>query len=152
MTEAVLIAGGNLGDVEEALGEACELLEQRAGRVAARSGICRSAAWGFDAPDFLNQVWVLETTLSPEALLNAAEEVERTLGRTEKSRGGAYRSRTMDIDIVFYGDRVIDTPRLAVPHPLMELRRFVLEPLAEVMPGRRHPVSGLTVAEMLEKV
>lgn len=150
MTEVVLIAGGNLGDVEGALRTALGKVGERIGRIVQTSGIYASEAWGFDAPQrFLNQVWIVETTLEPEAVLDLAQQIEREAGRTEKSAGGVYRSRTMDIDLLFYGDRVIRTPRLTVPHPLMERRRFVMEPLCEIMPGRTHPVSGQSMRELL---
>ncbi len=152
METAVLIAGGNLGDVRGALAEALEMT-RAAGEIKAVSGIYESAPWGFDAQErFLNQVWVLETPLGPEELLDSLQETEMALGRTAKTAGGGYASRTMDIDILFYGDRVIDTPRLRIPHPLMAQRRFVLEPLAETCAGMIHPVSGKSVEQLLDEL
>lgn len=158
-TEAILIAGGNRGDAERMLERVERELERTAGRITARSGIYRTAAWGFASEDFLNRVFVLETPLGAEALLDAVQDAERAAGRDreaeerEKSRTGQrYASRTADIDILFYGSECIDTPRLKVPHPLMAERMFVLGPLDEVAPHKVHPETGLTVRDMLLKL
>ena len=106
--------------------------------------------------NFLNQALVVETALTAHEVLAAAMEIESELGR-RRPQGGAdgpkgervYHSRTMDIDIIFYNDEVIDTPELTVPHPRMHERRFVLEPLAEIIPEYRHPVLKKTVGEMV---
>lgn len=160
MTEAVLITGGNRGDVRQTLQRALERIGERIGRVTAASRCYESAPWGFDdAQPFWNQVAVVETELAPQALLAQMQAIEAELGRdrtaeaAEKSRSGArYTGRTLDIDLLFYGGERIDLPELQVPHPAMAGREFVLVPLCEVMPGRRHPVTGKTVREMLEAV
>lgn len=156
MTEAILIAGGNRGDVEAALGRVRALIGERAGTVTRCSGLYRSPAWGFDSAEFTNRVFVVETALPPEKLLETAIAIENELGRDrraeedEKKRTGQpYGSRTMDIDILFYDDRTVDLPGLKIPHPLFRERRFVLEPLAEAAPEKIDPVSGKTAAELL---
>ena len=110
---------------------------------------------------------MLQTQLEPLALLDTVQAIERSLGRvrdevsTAASRDGApgstpasrqYHSRPIDIDLLFYGDRIIDLPRLQIPHPLIAQRAFVLRPLAEVLPDYRHPVTGLTARDMLEQL
>ena len=106
--------------------------------------------------NFLNQALVVETALTAHEVLAAAMDIESELGRRRPQGGAAgpkgervYHSRTMDIDIIFYNDEVIDTPELTVPHPRMHERRFVLEPLAEIIPEYRHPVLKKTVREMV---
>lgn len=131
MARATLLAGGNLGDVAAALEQARALIEQQVGTIVRATSVHRTAAWGMEqAPDFLNRIWVVETPLAPEALLDAIEAIERQLGRT--SKGKPYRSRTMDIDILYYDHLRVETPRLTIPHPLIGQRKFVLELLDEL--------------------
>lgn len=152
MASAVLITGGNLGDRHANLARARELIACRAGTLTAVSEVMESAPWGFEAAEgFLNQVVVCETDLAPEELLTVLQGIENELGRVRSGNPG-YESRTMDIDILFYGNEIVDTPSLHIPHPLMGQRRFVLEPLCGVMPSFRHPVSGESVSEMLKRI
>ena len=119
--------------------------------------ICyESEPWGFSGDRFSNQALEVSTDLAPEEVLDAVQRIECELGRNraaetlEKARtGAAYVSRPIDIDILFYDDAVIRSERLTVPHPRLAEREFALVPLCEIMRGRRHPVSGLTVAQML---
>ncbi len=168
MIDVVLLTGGNLGPVAQTLALAREALIEQVGPEKACSGVWKSEPWGFEAPQcFLNQVLVLQTQLEPLALLDTVQAIERSLGRvrdevsTAASRDGApgstpasrqYHSRPIDIDLLFYGDRIIDLPRLQIPHPLIAQRAFVLRPLAEVLPDYRHPVTGLTARDMLEQL
>lgn len=158
MAKAVLLTGGNRGDAEQMLHKAEERIAERIGTVTRTSRCYESAPWGFEAEQsFRNQVLEVETELEPEALLDAVLAIEAELGRDrdgearEKRRTGQrYASRMLDIDILFYDDEVIRTPRLEVPHPRMGGREFVLRPLCELMPERRHPVTGERIGEMLK--
>ncbi len=160
MHRITLLLGGNRGDMLSTLRRAVELLGERVGKVVTQSRIYKSEAWGFHSEEvFSNQAVVLMTNLEPLALLDATQAIEQELGRdrtmeaAEKlSSGERYCSRTMDIDIMFYDDEVIRTPRLTIPHPLMQEREFALEPLAEVEGERRHPVLGRTISELLNKI
>ena len=142
-----------MGDVKTRLQNAQRLINQHAGPVMRCSHRYKSRAWGFDAEEeFSNQVLEVDTDLMPEQLLDALQAIERELGRDReaeqslKQRTGArYTSRPIDIDILFYDDRVIRTERLTVPHPLIQEREFVLVPLCEWMRDYRHPVLGKTV-------
>jgi 2-amino-4-hydroxy-6-hydroxymethyldihydropteridine diphosphokinase len=137
--------GSNLGDREESLLRAVDLLRERI-EVSAVSSFRETEPWGYvDQPAFLNAAVEVETELGPRELLEVLLEVERVLGRTRE--GPRYGPRTIDIDLLLYGDEVVDEPGLTVPHPRLHERRFALEPLAEldpelVVPGRG-PVGDL---------
>lgn len=156
MERVVLITGGNRGPREELIERARTLINERVGRVVRASSPMESEAWGFQAEaPFLNQVLLVESSLEPLELLAVTQQIEQELGRdrtleTAEKRltGEPYASRSMDIDILYYGDRVIDHARLQIPHPRLEERAFVLRPLAEVLPTWRDPRSGKRVEEL----
>jgi len=144
---AYLLIGGNIGDRFDNLSGAREWIGLRCGRLARSSAIYETAAWGFeDQPDFLNQVLELETTLPPRSLLQAILGVEAEMGRQRDLR---YGPRTIDIDILLYGDLAVDAPDLRIPHPRLSDRRFALEPLAELAADLRHPCTGQSIRSML---
>jgi len=149
MNKAVLILGGNIGDRAENLALSVNMIESEAGEIIVKSDIYETEPWGFETDKgFLNMVIVLSTNLTAGELLTALQSIEERLGRKRRESGG-YISRTIDIDILFFNDDVIDTDRLKIPHPLMHKRRFTLRPLADVLPGYIHPVLGKPVKEML---
>lgn len=142
--------GSNLGDRERLMARAIELLSQSLGSPLCVSTTIETEPVGFSSPNpFLNLVALFSTDLSPLELLSVTEEVERRLGRTVKTRRGcSYSDRPMDIDILLYGDRVINSERLTLPHPRMHERAFVLVPLAEVAPDIVHPILGKSIEEL----
>ncbi|UCV12466.1 2-amino-4-hydroxy-6-hydroxymethyldihydropteridine diphosphokinase [Dechloromonas denitrificans] len=145
MNLAYVALGANLGDpastVRAAFGALANLPESR---VVHCSSLYRTAPVGItEQPDFINAVAALETTLAPEALLDALLDLEQRFGRIRAERNGP---RTLDLDVLLYNDLEIDLPRLILPHPRLHLRAFVLQPLAEIAPNlqlpRRGPISA----------
>jgi len=145
---AYLGLGSNLGDRQANLAKAIELLGQRL-RLEKVSSIYDSGPVGnVDQPRFLNLVCQITTHLTPTGLLALAKGIESRLGRV----GPSGAPRTIDIDILFYGDQVLKTPELVIPHPRLTERAFVLVPLVEIAPDLVHPVSGKTAKELLKAV
>lgn len=142
--------GTNLGDKEQNLRLAVRKIEERVGKVVSLSAFYATAPWGFSSEHtFLNAATCVETLLPPLSVLHLTQEIEREIGRTHKSVGGVYSDRVIDIDLLLYGDRVLDTPELKLPHPLMHERRFVMEPLAEIAPDLVHPILKKKMRELL---
>jgi 2-amino-4-hydroxy-6-hydroxymethyldihydropteridine diphosphokinase len=148
LVTAYLGLGSNLGNRENNLEEALKLLGQRM-KIGKISSTYDTAPLGnVNQPRFLNLACQVFTRLSPEGLLALAKGIELKMGRY--SRSG--EPRTIDIDILLYGDTVVDTRDLKVPHPAMAEREFVLAPLAEIAPDAVHPVTKKTVREMREAI
>ena len=135
MTDRLYLSlGSNLGDREAVLLEAVKRIDERVGKVLVRSSFYYSKPQGFVSEnDFVNLVVRCSTSLSPYEVLWLTQEIERELGRTQKSHDGIHHDRTIDIDILIYGDEDINTPELVSPHPLMRERDFVMIPLREIM-------------------
>jgi len=145
-----LILGGNSGDRMDNLLRAVDMLRVEAGRVVALSAVYESEPWGFDDPCwFLNQVAVVKTSLAPLNLLECIQRIEQTLGREHSHEG--YHARTMDIDILLYGNQIIDFPGLVIPHLRIAERMFVLQPMTELAPDLEHPVLHCTMEQLRDK-
>lgn len=146
---AYLGLGSNMGDRPRMLASAVEWLAGCDLRVVRRSRVYETPPWGkTDQLSFLNQVIEVETALGPEALLARVRRVEESLGRVRAERWGP---RTIDVDILLYGDLVVSRPELTIPHAEMRRRAFVLVPLAEIAPGLRLP-TGEAVETLLEEL
>lgn len=143
--------GTNLGERTCNLKQAIHELSLVLGTPLAVSSFMESEAWGYTSRNmFMNAVACFETDLQPLELLDAVENVEWRMGRTSKSTDGGYSDRIIDIDILFYGDIAMSTPRLTVPHPLLHRRLFVLRPMVEIAPSFVHPLLDKTVARLLD--
>ena len=143
-----LLLGANLGERYHTLAQAREQLTKRVGAVLQASPIYETAAWGLtDQPAYLNQVLLLETAHSPEAVLAETQAIEEALGRVRAERWGA---RVIDIDLLLYNDLILNTPALTLPHPYLHLRRFTLQPLADIAPDLVHPALKQTIGQLLE--
>ena len=142
-----LLLGGNLGDRRLNLEKAKSEIINRIGEVLEFSSLYETEAWGVhDQPDFLNQVLLVNTNLSPEELLFSCLEIEKKLGRVRKVHWG---ERLIDIDILFIEDKIINTQRLTVPHPEVQNRRFTLQPLCELASDFIHPVLNANIEKLL---
>jgi 2-amino-4-hydroxy-6-hydroxymethyldihydropteridine diphosphokinase len=144
-----LLLGSNQGQAEENLLKARQLLTERVGNIIRASSVYFTAAWGnTDQPDFFNQVLEISTKFPPEMLLEHVLEIEKDLGRVRKEKWGP---RIIDIDILLYHDRIINTPSLSIPHPGIADRRFTLVPLDEIASELIHPVLHKSTRKLLEE-
>ncbi len=142
-----ILLGGNIGDRMKIFRETIGLISCRIGEVRSRSAYYETESWGFRSELFLNQAIIVETRIDPLEVLHEAQNIEKEMGRVRKS--DSYEARPIDIDLLFYDDLQMESQELTLPHPRMDQRRFVLEPLAEIAPDKKHPATGLTVREML---
>lgn len=151
MTRCFIALGGNVGDVEQTFRRALDLLGAHPKiELVRESSRYRTAAMGGNAGgDYLNAVAELETELSPRDLLQVLQQIEEECGRVRTVRWGP---RTLDLDLLLYGDEVISEPDLQVPHPASWYRRFVLDPLAEIAPDIVHPEQLTTIAEVRHRL
>jgi 2-amino-4-hydroxy-6-hydroxymethyldihydropteridine diphosphokinase len=142
-----ILLGTNLGNKVLNLEQARAALERQAGVIKKASSLYKTSAWGkTDQPDFLNQVTELESELSPQEMLRTILSIELDMGRTRTEHWG---SRLIDIDILLYGDVILDSAELRIPHPQMINRRFTLTPLAEIAADVVHPVHKKKIHELL---
>ena len=160
MAKAIIITGGNVGDVKDTLRRAQQAINQELGIILRCSHNYESKAWGFtSAENFYNQAIILDTDFTPEELLEKVLEIELKLGRNREEEaaikaqtGERFAPRKIDIDILFYDDEVIDTPTLKIPHPLIQDRDFVLRPLNEIAPDKVHPILRKTIHTLFEEM
>lgn len=148
-TAVYLSLGSNTGDRKSYLQKALEALSAKV-QILKISPIYETPSWGFEGNDFYNLCLMGETRLSAAALLPFILDIEKRLNRVRHA-GQGYQNRTIDIDILFFGGQVIQTPSLQIPHPRIGQRLFVLKPLSDIAPKLAHPVEGYSIAELLAK-
>ena len=150
MIKLYILLGGNLGDKQLIFSEARAMLSQQVGTITNQSAIYETEPWGFESTDiFWNQAIEMSTDLSPEEVLQQTKQIEQALGRIRKAN--QYDSRTIDIDILFYGDQIIELKNLIVPHPRIQERKFALAPLSEINPKLIHPGFQKSIRQLLEE-
>jgi len=141
--------GGNIGNKQFNFVKVCRIIENELGEITKTSSVYETPPWGFEAKEnFWNQVLLIETEYSPNELLQKIHDIETSFGRKRESE--KYSSREMDIDILYFDNRKIETESLVLPHPRIPQRLFVLVPLTEIAPNFMHPALHLTSTEMLE--
>ncbi|MGQ4648590.1 2-amino-4-hydroxy-6-hydroxymethyldihydropteridine diphosphokinase [Lyngbya aestuarii] len=147
---AAIALGSNLGDSPKILEDALKILAQAPGiNLCASSSWYKTAAVGPPQPDYLNGCALLDVQLTPQQLLITLLEIEKQLGRVRRERWGP---RTLDLDLLLFNDLILNTPQLQIPHPHMQKRAFVLVPLAEIAPEWIEPISGATIAQLVQAV
>jgi len=149
MKTVYLGIGTNLGEREENLRQAIEMIRLHIGIVKRISSVYETEPWGFQSiNNFLNMAVEVSTKLSPSGLLGRVLMIEAMMGRLREGKG--YSSRIIDIDILLYEERIIETKALVVPHPKIRERKFVLVPLSEIAAEVVHPVAGKSIQELLK--
>lgn len=147
---SAIALGSNLGDSYNILESALKILEQTPGvNLERQSSWYQTAPVGPPQPDFINGCALLNVQLTPEEFLQTLLSIESKFGRSRGERNGP---RTLDLDLLLFGDVILDTPKLQIPHPRMRERAFVLVPLAEIAPDWREPISGKAIAQLVQAV
>ncbi|PHR71214.1 MAG: 2-amino-4-hydroxy-6-hydroxymethyldihydropteridine diphosphokinase [Lutibacter sp.] len=141
--------GSNEGDKLQNLQDAINLIGEKVGAVKKISSVYKTEAWGFEGEDFYNICAKISTNLNPENLLNNLLSIEQKLGR-KRTEDKQYASRVIDLDILLFDDEIIFAPNLIVPHPRMLERKFVMVPLTEIAPNRKHPIEKQTILMCLQ--
>lgn len=149
INEIFLLLGANLGDRNNSLSNATETIEKNVGKVVQSSSLYETEAWGnIHQPSFLNQVLKVVSKLSAEVLLEKLLLIEQKAGRIRTLKNAP---RVIDIDILFFNDEVYDLPNLKIPHPEIQNRNFVLQPLNEIVPSFVHPIFCKTISTLLKE-
>ena len=147
MNKTYLLLGSNMGNSQQQINTATQLIEKKIGKIIRQSALYKTAAWGnTNQPDFLNQVIIVETTFAAAETLGAILLIEKKMGRIRTIKNAP---RIIDIDILFFNKEIIHQKNLSVPHPEITNRRFVLIPLNELVPALLHPVLKKTMHQLL---
>jgi len=144
-----LSLGGNLGNTQEIFETCYPLIENKVGAILQHSSLYQTAAWGLkDQADFVNQVILVESAMPPYAILAEIQAIEKAFGR---ERTIAWGPRTLDLDILFIDQQIIQTTDLQVPHPYIQDRKFILIPMHEIAATYQHPLLKKSIAELLQE-
>jgi 2-amino-4-hydroxy-6-hydroxymethyldihydropteridine diphosphokinase len=144
-----LSLGGNLGNTQEIFERCYPMIENKVGPILEQSSLYRTAAWGLtEQADFINQVILLESDLRPEEILTEIQAIELALGRERKITWGP---RTLDLDILFIDQQIIQKADLQVPHPHIQNRKFILIPMLEIAGTYEHPIFNKTIIQLLKE-
>ncbi len=147
---AYLLLGGNIGNRELTLQESVDLVAEKVGSIIARSPLYETEPWGFKNEQwFLNMALKVETKMSPSSLLTTLLQIEQSMGRNRQEE--KYSSRTIDIDILFFDDLIVNLTNLIIPHPFLHERRFVLAPLSDIASDLIHPIFDISIGELQKR-
>jgi deoxyguanosine kinase len=148
--ELFLSLGSNLGDRTANIKKAYSEIEKNVGNILAESSFFENEAEGFEADTkFINSCIQVQTKLTAKEVLKNIKEIEKSLGRIKDSSFAGYQSRLIDIDIIFYRDEIVNTPKLQIPHPNFRTRKFVLFPLNEIAKNQIDPITQLSIEQLL---
>lgn len=153
-THTVFLAlGSNLGDRQKNMEAAYQKIEERIGNIVSKSALYYTEPVGFESENkFVNAVCEVETNLNVHAVLKETQQIEKEIGRNSKSENQQYEDRILDIDILLFGNLIVEEPDLIVPHPRFHLRDFVLTPFAEIAPHTVHPVFDKSILQLKKEL
>jgi 2-amino-4-hydroxy-6-hydroxymethyldihydropteridine diphosphokinase len=146
MSKVYLSIGSNKGNRSVLINKAIDEIEKKIGTIISRSSIYQSKSWGFDSNDFYNLSLLIDTDIEPKSLLINLKKIEKSMGREDID--GSYSDRFIDIDILFYDNIIIDLEDLKIPHPKIEIRKFVLIPMLEIADDYVHPILNKTIRQL----
>ena len=146
MSKVYLSIGSNKGNRSLLINKAIDEIEKKVGIIISRSSIYQSKSWGFDSNDFYNLCLLIDTDIMPKSLLINLKKIEKSMGREDVD--GIYSDRLIDIDILFYDNITTDSEDLKIPHPKIEIRKFVLVPMLEIADDYVHPILNKTIKEL----
>jgi deoxyguanosine kinase len=146
MSKVYLSIGSNKGNRSVLINKAIDEIEKKVGIIISRSSIYQSKSWGFDSNDFYNLCLLIDTDIIPKSLLINLKKIEKSMGREDVD--GSYSDRLIDIDILFYDNITTDSEDLKIPHPKIEIRKFVLVPMLEIADDYVHPILNKTIKEL----
>ena len=146
MSKVYLSIGSNKGNRSVLINKAIDEIEKKVGIIISRSSIYQSRSWGFDSNDFYNLCLLIDTDITPKSLLINLKKIEKSMGREDID--GSYSDRFIDIDILFYDNIITDSEDLKIPHPKIEIRKFVLVPMLEIADNYVHPILNKTIKEL----
>ena len=146
MSKVYLSIGSNKGNRSVLINKAIDEIEKKVGIIISRSSIYQSKSWGFDSNDFYNLCLLIDTDIVPKSLLINLKKIEKSMGREDID--GSYSDRFIDIDILFYDNIITDSEDLKIPHPKIEIRKFVLVPMLEIADNYVHPILNKTIKEL----